>query len=62
MVKKITAVAAACLLLLCSSLSISAAVEYTKEPTGGKTVYVAGNPDMYPIEYYDSDSKYSKSI
>lgn len=62
MVKKITAVAAACLLLLCSSLSISAAVEYTKEPTGGKTVYVAGNPDMYPIEYYDSDSKTYKGI
>lgn len=62
MIKRITAVTAACLLLLCSALSISAAVEYTKEPTGGKTVYVAGNPDMYPIEYYDSDSKTYKGI
>ena len=53
MVKKITAVAAACLILLCSAFSISAAVEYTAEPTGGNTVYIAGNPDMYPIEYYD---------
>lgn len=62
MIKRITAVTAACLLLLCSALSISAAVEYTKEPTGGKTVYVAGNPDMYPIEYYDSDAKTYKGI
>lgn len=62
MVKKITAVTAACLLLLCSAFSISAAVEYTAEPTGGKTVYVAGNPDMYPIEYYDSDAKTYKGI
>lgn len=62
MIKRITAVAAACLLLLCSAFSISAAVEYTAEPTGGKTVYVAGNPDMYPIEYYDSDAKTYKGI
>lgn len=62
MIKRITAVTAACLFLLCSAFSISAAVEYTKEPTGGKTVYVAGNPDMYPIEYYDSDSKTYKGI
>ena len=62
MIKKITAVTAACLLLLCSALSISAAVEYTADPTGGKTVYIAGNPDMYPIEYYDSDAKTYKGI
>ncbi|MGN0494080.1 MAG: EAL domain-containing protein [Acutalibacteraceae bacterium] len=57
MVKKTTAVITACLILICSALSVSALVEYTAEPTGGKTVYIAGNPDMFPIEYYDSETK-----
>ena len=62
MMKKITAFITACLVFVSSAFSVSAAVEYTAEPTGGKTVYVAGNPDMYPIEYYDADTKTYKGI
>lgn len=62
MMKKITAVITACLIFISPAFSVSAAVEYTSEPTGGKTVYVAGNPDMYPIEYYDSSTKTYKGI
>lgn len=62
MMKKITAFITVCLIFLGSAHGVSAAVEYTAEPTGGKTVYVAGNPDMYPIEYYDSESKTYKGI
>ena len=37
----------------------SAKVVSTKNATSGQMVYVAGNPDMYPIEYYDEkDNKY----
>ena len=24
--------------------------------TGGAIIYVAGNPDLYPMEYYDPES------
>lgn len=60
--KKTTAAVTACLLLIGSALCVYAAVEYTAEPAGGRTVYVAGNPDMYPIEYYDSSTKTYKGI
>ena len=33
------------------------AVGSTEEPAAGQTVYIAGNPDLYPIEYYDSEMK-----
>ena len=62
MMKKTTVFITACLIFVSSAFSVSAAVEYTAEPTGGKTVYVAGNPDMYPIEYYDADKKTYKGI
>lgn len=38
------------------SLSAQAAVGYTEEPTAGTTVYVAGNPDLFPVEYYDEET------
>ena len=39
------------------------AVASTGEPTGDSdTVYVAGNPDWYPVEYYDEDSKSYEGI
>ena len=25
--------------------------------TDGKIIYAAGNPDLYPIEYYDAESQ-----
>ena len=45
--------AAVCLILYNLFISAAAAVNTTKEPTSGKTVYVAGNPDLYPVEYYN---------
>ena len=37
----------------------AAKVVSTKDATNKQMVYVAGNPDMYPIEYYDEkDEKY----
>lgn len=43
--------------IFCAALSF--AEVYTEKSGGGKvdSVFVAGNPDMYPIEYYDSDSE-----
>ena len=42
--------------LLCTAAA--AAVTSTPEATGDAgTVYVAGNPDWYPLEYYDRDTK-----
>lgn len=38
------------------------AVITTKEPTAGTTVYVAGNPDLYPLEYYDTKDEEYKGI
>ncbi|EJX00657.1 membrane or secreted protein [gut metagenome] len=46
------------LLNVCAS-----AVFSTKEPTGNAdTVYVAGNPNWYPVEYYDKESKSYEGI
>lgn len=60
--KKITVFLITCLILISSALNVYAEVQYTEESTGGKTIYVAGNPDMYPIEYYDSDTETYKGI
>ena len=34
----------------------------TTASTAGNAVYVAGNPDMYPIEYYDEDTESYEGI
>ena len=48
--------AALCICLL-TSAALSAEVLTEKSGTGSAdTVYVAGNPDLYPIEYYDAES------
>lgn len=47
-------------LLLAGALgqAAGAAVRSTPEAAGGAdTVYVAGNPDWYPVEYYDPDTE-----
>lgn len=51
--KRWSVLAAAVCLILCTLTLSAAAVNTTKEPTSGKTVYVAGNPDLYPVEYYN---------
>ncbi len=38
-------------------IPINAEVISTKEPTAKDTVYVAGNPDMYPLEYYNEKTE-----
>ena len=45
------------LLMIVCMTQVSAGVMTTTEPTGAAdAVYVAGNPDFYPIEYYDEES------
>lgn len=51
MIRKISALLICCVLL---SAVFSDAVAEASDST---VVYVAGNPDLYPIEYYDSSSK-----
>lgn len=49
--------AAVFLLLSVGFFKTEAAVSSTKEPTGpSESIYAAGNPNAYPIEYYDRDS------
>lgn len=50
-------VALVLILLLCP-LNAAAQVSSTREPTGPQgSVYVAGNPDLYPLEYYDAEHR-----
>ena len=62
MKKKLTAIIAAAVLLLSGTAAADAAVYTVEEPTNGNTVYIAGDPDMYPIEYYDIQDKEYKGI
>ena len=56
---RILGAAGICLLLSAGLyMTAFASVTTTKETTGpADTIYVAGNPDSYPIEYYDPDSE-----
>lgn len=49
-----------CIFLLC--VSVSADVVSTQEPTAGNAIYIAGNPDMYPLEYYNEDTECYEGI
>ena len=60
--QKLIAAFAAMLIILLFPLSVSAAVNTVSEPTDKDRIYIAGNPDMYPFEYYDKDSKTYKGI
>lgn len=59
---KITAIITAAVLLLFGTFAADAAVYTVDEPTNGSTIYIAGDPDMYPIEYYDTQDKEYKGI
>lgn len=49
--------------LLCALLAPgAAAVDCTEQAAAGDTVYVAGNPDWYPVEYYDPETKCFEGI
>lgn len=56
MKKRLTAFLFA-LVLISAPACVYAKVDSVKEPTAGKAVYIAGNPDLYPVEYYDSDTE-----
>ena len=60
--KKCFIVLFALLLVILSVIAVGAAVVTTAEPTNGSTVYIAGNPDMFPIEYFDDQAKEYRGI
>ncbi len=60
--KKLTVIIAAAVLMIFAVSAVSAAVYTVDEPTNKNTVYIAGDPDMYPIEYYDSKDREYKGI
>lgn len=62
MKKTIFALMSAIVFLAQCIICADAAVYTTTEPTNGDCVYIAGNPDMYPIEYYDANDKEFKGI
>ncbi len=62
MKQRITAIITAAVLLISGTFAAGAAVYTVEEPTNGNTVYIAGDPDMYPIEYYDTGAKEYKGI
>lgn len=49
-----------CVLVLCTH--VSADVVSTKEPTVPDALYIAGNPDLYPLEYYNENTKCYEGI
>ena len=59
---KLTAAFFACLLLVCFHLCVFAPVNAAAAPTYESEIYIADNPDLYPIEYYDSEAKTYKGV
>ena len=62
--RAITVIVAAVLAIWCvPPVSAYAQVTATENAYGDAgTVYVAGNPDFYPVEYYDPDSRGYKGM
>ena len=53
------------MILLCTfslCVNVSADVITTKEPTAPNALYIAGNPDMYPLEYYNGETESYEGI
>lgn len=63
-IKKILLCGAAALNLFCAFAQNASAEVFAVDNIGGypDAVYIAGNPDMYPIEYYDAESKSYKGV
>lgn len=61
--KKSVVFALVFLIFACLSVSVFAEV-YTEKTVGGsaESLYIAGNPDLYPIEYYDSSTDAYKGL
>lgn len=56
----ITAALAA--VMISQPFAVSAQVCTVEGSTNGNTIYIAGHPDMYPIEYYDERDKEYKGL
>lgn len=55
--KKVLKLLTVCLILLTTVFSASAAIYNEAERNAGKSrIYVIGNPDLYPVEYYNEKS------
>jgi len=52
--RKAVAVLCALICLISFGFSSSADVISTKEPASGDRIYIAGNPELYPLEYYNA--------
>lgn len=62
MKKTLIVLALMCAHTLLSPAWACAQVTATPESTAGSAVYIAGNPDLYPVEYYDPDAKCYRGI
>ena len=43
-------------------IPVSAEVMSTREPTAADTIYIAGNPNMYPLEFYNEKTECYEGI
>ena len=49
--------------LLGTNMDVAAQVTATEEVTGpADCIYVAGNPDLFPVEYYSEESKMYEGV
>lgn len=46
----------------CFAVTVCADVSSTKDPTAGNDIYIAGNPDLYPVEYYNTETECYEGI
>ena len=60
--KKLIVLAIFLLSILFACIPVSAEVMSTKEPTAADTIYIAGNPNMYPLEFYNEKTECYEGI
>ena len=48
--------------VLFACIPVSAEVMSTREPTAADTIYIAGNPNMYPLEFYNEKTECYEGI
>ena len=60
--KKLIISATILLCIFSLSASVSADVVSTQESTAGNAIYIAGNPNMYPLEHYNEDTECYEGI
>lgn len=60
--KKLIALAFVFLCVITFCVSVSAEVATTNEPTDNKNIYIAGNSNLYPLEFYNKKTKTYEGI